>query len=247
MSNNQNPYSNVATERVDVASEAEVEERLAFIRRTYLHLLGAIVALVGVEAALFQTNIPEYATGIMMQSGWSWLIVLGIFGAVGSVADWWARTQESTVMQYAGLGLYVGIESIILLPMLMFAKGQAVALAGTQISIILAAAIATLSVFSVLTGYVFVTKQDFSFLGPFLSVATIVALGVIVVSLLFGFHLGTIFAWLMVGLMAGYIVYYTSNVLHHYRTDQHVAASLALFSAIATLFWYILMLFMSGE
>jgi FtsH-binding integral membrane protein len=240
----ENPYANVANERVEVASEAEVEERLAFIRRTYLHLLGAIVALVGVEFALFQTNFPEYATNFMTQSSWSWLIVLGVFGAVGSVADWWARSSESTAMQYAGLGLYVGIESIILLPMLAMAEHQMTTLAGVEMPVILAAAIATLSVFSVLTGYVFVTKQDFSFLGPFLAIATVVALGVIVVSLLFGFHLGTIFAWLMVGLMAGYIVYYTSNVLHHYRTDQHVAASLALFSAIATLFWYILMLFM---
>jgi hypothetical protein len=29
-------------------------------------------------------------------------------------------------------------------------------------------------------------------------------------------------------------------VLHHYRTDQHVAASLALFASVATLFWYVL-------
>ena len=38
--------------------------------------------------------------------------------------------------------------------------------------------------------------------------------------------------------------YYTSNVLHHYRTDQYVAASLALFAAVALLFWYILQLVM---
>jgi FtsH-binding integral membrane protein len=29
-------------------------------------------------------------------------------------------------------------------------------------------------------------------------------------------------------------------VLHHYRTDQYVAASLALFASVAILFWYIL-------
>ena len=36
---------------------------------------------------------------------------------------------------------------------------------------------------------------------------------------------------------AGYILYDTSNVLHHYRTDQHVAASLALFASVALLFY----------
>jgi uncharacterized protein len=51
----------------------------------------------------------------------------------------------------------------------------------------------------------------------------------------------------MVALISGYVLYYTSNVLHHYRTDQHVAASLALFSSIATLFWYILRIVMSSR
>ena len=51
----------------------------------------------------------------------------------------------------------------------------------------------------------------------------------------------------MVILMSGYILYYTSNVMPHYRTDQHVAAALALFAAIATLFYYILEIVMRHE
>ena len=41
------------------------------------------------------------------------------------------------------------------------------------------------------------------------------------------------------GFAGGAILYDTSNVLHHYNTNQHVAASLALFAAIALLFYYI--------
>jgi FtsH-binding integral membrane protein len=48
----------------------------------------------------------------------------------------------------------------------------------------------------------------------------------------------------MILLASGYILYDTSNVLHHYRTDQYVAASLALFAAVALLFWYVLRLLM---
>jgi FtsH-binding integral membrane protein len=40
-------------------------------------------------------------------------------------------------------------------------------------------------------------------------------------------------------------LYDTSNVLHRYRTEQYVAASLALFASVALLFWYILRLMMS--
>ena len=49
----------------------------------------------------------------------------------------------------------------------------------------------------------------------------------------------------MVVFACGYILFYTSNVLRHYRVNQHVAAALALFSAVALLFWYILQIFMS--
>ena len=33
--------------------------------------------------------------------------------------------------------------------------------------------------------------------------------------------------------------------MYHHRTDQHVAAALALFACVATLFWYILQIVMS--
>jgi FtsH-binding integral membrane protein len=46
----------------------------------------------------------------------------------------------------------------------------------------------------------------------------------------------------MIAYAAGAILYNTSNVLHHYRPDQHVAASLALFASVALLFWYVLQL-----
>jgi FtsH-binding integral membrane protein len=48
----------------------------------------------------------------------------------------------------------------------------------------------------------------------------------------------------MVALLSGYILYDTSNVMLHYRTTQHVAAALALFASIATLFYYILWILM---
>ena len=47
----------------------------------------------------------------------------------------------------------------------------------------------------------------------------------------------------MIALASMYILYDTSNVLRTYRTDQYVAASLALFASVALLFWYILRLF----
>ncbi len=71
------------------------------------------------------------------------------------------------------------------------------------------------------------------------------ALGVIAVGIFTGFDMGLWFVVPMIVLACGYILYDTSNVLHHYRVGQHVAASLALFASVALLFWYILQLVMS--
>ena len=70
------------------------------------------------------------------------------------------------------------------------------------------------------------------------------AFGVIVAAMIFGFSLGLLFSFALVALACGYILYDTSNVLHHYRTDQHVAASLELFASVTMLFWYILRVLM---
>jgi FtsH-binding integral membrane protein len=53
------------------------------------------------------------------------------------------------------------------------------------------------------------------------------------------------FSWMRMVLFASVaILYDTSQVLHHYRTDQHVAASLSLFASVALLFWYVLRIVM---
>jgi FtsH-binding integral membrane protein len=221
------------------AIQAMPYERAAFIRRTYAHLAGAILAFIALEAALLQVATPERVWGVLRAMPYSWLLVLGLFMVGGWVAQWWASSSTSRALQYAGLGLYVVLEALIFLPLLSIAAYKF----GPEV--IPTAAILTLAVFGGLTLAVFVTRKDFSFLGPVLTVGALIALGVIVAGILFGFTLGLFFSFAMVALMSGYILYYTSQVMLHYRTDQHVAAALALFACIATLFWYILQIVMA--
>jgi FtsH-binding integral membrane protein len=221
------------------AAEAMPYERAAFIRRTYAHLAGAILAFAALEAVLLQFITPKEVFGVLNQSPYSWLMVLGLFLVAGWVAQWWASSETSRPLQYAGLALYVVLEALIFLPIL------SIAVAYFDPMVIPTAGIMTLAVAGGLTLSVFITKKDYSFLGPILCVSSLIALGVIVAGVLLGFTLGVFFAFAMVALMSGYILYYTSNVLHHYRTDQHVAAALALFAAIATLFWWILRIVMA--
>jgi FtsH-binding integral membrane protein len=223
-----------------IAANAQAEARAAFIRRTYGHLAGAILAFIALETVLLHIPGIENVVVGMIGSRFSWLIVLGAFMLVGHLANSWAQSNTSPGMQYAGLALYVVAEAVIFLPLLYVATFLT-----HDPNLIPAAGITTLAIFGGLTLAVFVTGRDFSFLRTALTVGGCIALGVIITSCLFQFSLGLFFCYAMVALMAGYILYYTSNVLYHYRTDQHVAASLALFASVATLFWYILMIFMN--
>src|SRR5437660_707505 len=80
--------------------------------------------------------------------------------------------------------------------------------------------------FGGLTAAVFLSGKDFSFLGPILWVLALIALGVVIAAAIGVLSLGFWFAVAMVALFCGFIVYDTSNVLHHYGTDQHVSAAL---------------------
>jgi FtsH-binding integral membrane protein len=152
---------------------------------------------------------------------------------VSWIANSWAMSATSLSTQYIGLGLYVVAEAAIFMPLLYVASKfpHAIESAGLMTAI----------VFAGLTLTVFVTRADFSWLGRYLFLACIVALGIIVCGVVFqGFTPGIWFSAAMIAVASGYILYSTSNVLHHYRTDQYVAAALALFAAVALLFWYIL-------
>ncbi len=222
-----------------IAADAPVSERTAFIRKTYLHLGGAVLAFIALEAMLLNSPLARPLVQTMLGGRMSWLLVLGAFMVVGWVADRWAQSASSPGMQYLGLGLYVVAEAIIMLPLLYVAAS----FSGDP-NIIAKAGVLTGLVFVGLTGTVFLTRHDFSWLRTGLMVAGFAALGLIVVSMIFGFTLGTLFAAVMVVVAAGYILYYTSNVLHHYPVGSHVAAALALFSSVALLFWYILRILM---
>ncbi|MGL4595435.1 MAG: Bax inhibitor-1/YccA family protein [Thermoguttaceae bacterium] len=225
------------------AAAASAEARSSFITKTYLYLAGAILALVGIEIALFQIVPVEQITQLMTGGKFSWLIVLGLFIGVSWIANSWALNSTNYGLQVAGLGLYVVAQSIILLPLLSMAY---LILPPDEASkTILSAAITTAGLFAMLTIAVFATRTDFSFLRTFLVFGSLAALGFIVVAILFGFAVGPMFLYLMVALACGYILYDTSNVLHHYRIGQHVAASLALFASVMLLFWYILQIFLS--
>lgn len=238
MNDASNPYASWGLS----AAEAESSDRAKFIRLTYLHLLGAVLAFIGLEAFLLSLPQVPDAVALVLGNRFGWFIVLGAFIGVSYIANSWAANSASVGMQYAGLSLFVVAEAVIFVPLLYIA-GEFTK--ETGVNVIGYAALLTTITFLALTVVVFLTGADFSFLGTALSVGAIVALVTIGVSMFVGFNLGILFIGAMLLLCAGYILYDTSNVLHHYRIGQHVAASLALFASVALMFWYMVQLVMS--
>lgn len=236
-----NPY---ATFGQVAAIDAPVAERMTFIKRTYLHVALAVYAVVCLEW-LFFTFLGETLAKTVFGTQFGWLIMLGVFMVVSHIAQRLANSSASLGVQYAALGMYVLAWSVILYPMLWLAQNFGGTVGNTGLGVLPVATGATLAIFALLTAVVFLTRKDFSFLGPALTIAGLTAMGAIAVSIIFGWNPGVWFSFAMIGFAACYILYDTSNVLHHYSTTQHVAASVALFGSLALLFWYVLQVVLS--
>ena len=224
-------------------AEAAPADRAAFIRKTYLLLAFAILAFIGVEAFFFASGIANVIAGLIFSGGAiGWLVVLGMFMGISFLANRWAVSETSKATQYLGLLLFIIAEAVIFVPLILISTS----LSGDS-TVLLKAGITTIGLFLGITMTVFITRTDFSFLGPILAIGGFAALGFIVASAIFGFSLGSVFAFVMVAFAGTAILYETSNVLHRFSTRQHVAASLTLFASIALLFWYILTIFSSRD
>jgi len=228
--------------REEIVAAAPVSARVAFIRRTYAHLALAIASFVGIEAALISAGFGQTFLQTIIAYRGAWLGLMLLFVVGGYAAQIMARSRSAPAVQYAGLAIYVLLEVVIFLPLITIAEWK---FPGHHLP--LQAGILTLGVFGGLTAAVFISGKDFSFLGPILWVLSFLALGLVFAAVIGGFSLGLVFAFAMVALAAGFIIYDTSNIIHHYSTNQHVAASLELFASVALLFWYILRIFMSSR
>jgi FtsH-binding integral membrane protein len=222
----------------ETVAQAPASARATFIKRTYLHLAGAVLAFVGLEAILISSGVGQDIVRSMFATKGAWIGLMVAFIAGGFAAQYMARSGQPVGVQYAGLSLYVLLETAIFLPILTIAQLRF----GPEVAV--QAGLVTLAAFGGLTIAVFMSGKDFSFLGPVLWVGSFLALGLVIAAVIFGFNFGLILCGAMVALAAGFIVYDTSNIIHRYGTNEHVAASLALFASVALMFYYVLRIFM---
>jgi len=223
-------------------AESPATERAAFLRKTYGLVALAIAAFVGLEAILLSLpGVEALVQKFFFASRIGWFGVMVVFMAGSYAAQYMAANPSSTGLQYAGLSLMVVLQSLIFLPLLFIASKY------FGFEVIAKAAIITGVVFGGLTATVLLTGRDFSFLGGAVAVMSFGALAIMVVSMFMGGGLGIWFAFLMVAIMSAAILYQTSVIQTQYPTTMYVAAAVALFASIMTLFWYVLQIVMSSS
>ncbi len=220
-----------------IVANAPESERTGFIKRTYLHVAGALGALAILEFILIQSGIGQSYFESIQATKWYGIIALVVFIGISYVAGKWAHSNISREKQYLGLGVYIVALAIFFLPTFYVANTSYPGVLGH-------AFLVTSSLVAGITYTAFTSKINFSFLGKYLYIAMFVLIGVAISGWIFGFSLGLLFSAAAILVFGGFVLYDTSNIIHEYNTEQYVGASLALFSSIAFLFIHVLQLFM---
>jgi len=174
---------------------APANERAAFIRRTYGHLAGGVLACMVLEYILLQLPIIASMVHAIERMPILWFLVMGAFVVVNMVADSWARSDQPVNMQYLGYGLCITGWAVLFTFPLWYAANIP-----QYHGVIAQAGLLTGCVFAGLTCTVLFTGKDYSFLAPVISIGSWLAFGFIAAALIFGFHLGLIFCFAMVAL-----------------------------------------------
>jgi len=211
------------------AVDAPIDERLVFLRKTYmLVLLGLGLAAAGGYAGA--TFLLPYITG-----SWVTAIALLVVWLAGYYVARAVRAQPG--INYLAMFGFAFISGVTLGPMLMLAT----LIAGGKPTIIVQAVVVTGSMITALSGYVLLTRKDFSFMAGALSVGCV---GLIVL-LVVGFFTSSTGLHLAISgggalLFAGFILYDTSKIVRTHPVGDSVGAALDLFLDFFLLFLYVL-------
>ena len=225
---------------------------LPFVRRVYSLLtvgmifaaLGALVALyAGAPVPVPQTRGIAVPPVVAFELEHGIVMLLVFFGAFFGAN--FARSRPG--LNVAALFGFTFITGLFLAPTIFIAQLAASAGQTLDPSPVRDAFLLSTITFGGLTGYCFVTKRDFSFMGAALSTGLWVVIGASVLALLFhSSALSLAAASVGVLLFAGYILYDTSRILRAGGGDA-VGAALSLFLDVINLFLALLRILSSSR
>jgi modulator of FtsH protease len=231
----------------DYATRGPVTAALPYLRKVYALFTGGILfAIAGAFVALYAGTPVDVRVDGGGSVAISPIVAFGVeHYIIMMIVYFGAFLGASALRRTPGVNLvalfgYTFITGLFLAPMIFFAqllasRGMAMDAAPVRDAFLLTGA-----AFTGLTGYVFVSKKDFSFLGAALSTGIWVVLGALLLT--FFVHsaaLSLAVASVGVLLFCGYILYDTSRILRS-ADDDPVSAALRLFLDVVNLFVFLL-------
>lgn len=246
----ESPGMPVLETRLDVSSA------LPFLRRVYalftggvfLAVAGALVALYAGEPVMVDVGrgAPLALAPILAFGLEHWLLMTGAFFVAFLVAQLARRVRGLNVVALFGYTFVTGLYLAPSIFLAQFAASGGLGGGTLDASPVRDAFLLTAGAFVGLSGYVLVSRRDFSYLGAALSMGMWVVLGAMLLG--FFFHSAVLqlaIASVGVLLFGGYILYDTSRMLRGRVGDDAVGAALGLFLDVVNLFLFLLRIFSS--
>lgn len=218
-------------------AETTSEHISKFVKNVYSHLFGAIAGFALLQTLMFTSGFSESYFNWLSANAFRWM---GLFAGL-MVANWFISSAAADISsqqkQYMGLAVSVVAQAVIMNPILYLAIS--VLDAG---SLVWTAAAITAVSFALLTVIAMKTTRDLSFLRPIVMWGFGLALVAIIASFILPINLGIWFSVAMIGLSGAAILYQTQSAIRVYPHHAYVAASIALFGSVMTMFYYVLRL-----
>jgi modulator of FtsH protease len=232
------------------------QQRVAYLRKVY-SLLGA-AAFIAVFAGWASISLgptvtmtsPEGATvavpllvSLMLGNRIVMYAAFGVLFVATLGASAVSKVRVLNVAALMGVALLMGIE---LAPMAFVSQYYAGVGDTMSANPIRDTMVMVLSVFAGITGYIFVTRKDFSWLGSILSMGVMVVFGACILSFVFHTEVFSL-AVASVGalLSIGMLLYVTSYIFRNSEMDDAVGDALALLVQLRNLFMFLLRILMS--
>jgi modulator of FtsH protease len=238
------------------AQGAITSERLAYLRKVYGLLGSAVLIAIFAGYALLEL-LPKEAIKIqgkkfmlsmavveMLQNP---VLMWGAFGllfAMTFVASWTSKVPVVNVVMLYLVSLLMGIE---LAPMIMVAQVSS-GLGGTiSTEPVRDAFMMTGAVFAGVTGYVFVSKKDFSYLGALVSIGMMVVFVGCILTLVLGSEIFTLAVCSVGALVASLFLMWQTWWVLKGDMDDPVGDALVFLVQLRNLFMFLLRIFMSRD
>jgi modulator of FtsH protease len=209
-------------------------------------IAGAVMSNLGIETHKFLYNghkiklqVPALVW-MMIENPGIWYASFGALVAATFLASWVSKVPVLNVIMLFLVAALMGLEMV---PSIWIAQARAGL--GTSMSSdpLRDAGIMTVAVFASVTGYVFITRKDFSYLGAILSMGVIVLLCAIIFAAVLGSSVVSLAVATVGALLAAGIILWVTSIVLRGPMDDAVGDALILLVQLRNLFMWLLEIF----